>query len=116
MDMKEETKTKFIDYLISIIIISIVVGLFVYIPYRLNEDTRELNERIKDNIIVSKPFVKVVGVNSDFISGAEDWYFVSALIEHESLGEQWIYDFRYDAANDILYYDDDIEGIGVINP
>ena len=117
LKMIEETKTKFIVYLISIIIISIVVGLFVYIPYKLNEGNRELNERIKDNINLSKPFNEVVAVSSDFISGAEGWYFVSiqATCDDYPGSPQWIYDFRYDDNTDTLYYDDDIEGIGVIN-
>ena len=113
--MEENTKVNIVSVVIAILVISPLIGFFIYVPYRMNQDKLEMHERIKDNIVVSKPFVKVVGVNSDFISGAEDWYFVSALIEHESLGEQWIYDFRYNDATDELFYDDNIEGIGVIN-
>lgn len=105
-----------IGIVISILVISPIIGFFIYVPYRLNQDKIEMHERIKDNIVLSKPFNKVVGVSSSFICCAEGWYFVSILVDtDEYVDPQWIYDFRYDDNMDILYYDDDIEGIGVLN-
>ena len=74
----------------------------------------EMHERIKDNIILSKPFNYVVGVNSNFICCTDNWYFVSILVDTDEYPDpQWIYDFEYNDETDTLYYYDNIEGIDV---
>jgi len=115
--MREETKGNIIAVVVSILIISPIIGFFIYVPYRMNQDKLEMHERIKDNIVLSKPFNDIIQISSSFISGAEDWYFVSiqATTDEYPGSPQWVYDFRYNDATDTLYYDDDIDGIGVKN-
>ena len=115
--MKEITKDNIIGAIMALLIISPIIGFFIYVPYKMRQDTVEMNERIKDNIVLSKPFNDVVIVSSSFIRGAEDWYFVSIQVttDEHSGSPQWIYDFRYNDNTDTLYYDGGISGIGVEN-
>ncbi len=119
--MEKETKENIIGYTIGIILVLVcigpLIGFFIYVPYRMNQDKMEMHERIRDNINLSKPFNEVIAISSDFISGADGWYFVSILTTTDDYpgSPQWIYDFRYNNNNDVLYYDDDIKGIGVKN-
>ena len=112
-------RTEHIIMVVGPIVAVVIIG-FIFcqgVGYMMGESEREMHERIKDNINLSKPFNDVVDVSSSFISGAEGWYFVSILVTTDEYpgSPQWIYDFRYDDNTDTLYYDDDIEGIGVIN-
>jgi hypothetical protein len=111
------------EHIIMVVVpvVAVVTMGFVFchwVGYMIGESEREMHERIKDNINLSKPFNEVIGVSSDFICGGEEgWYFVSILVTTDEYpgSPQWIYDFRYDDNTDTLYYDDNIEGIGVVN-
>lgn len=111
------------EFILNIIVILIFglgisgIGLVVLIDCEIIKDINVRNVRINEHIILHKPFNDIIKVESSFISGADDWYFVSILVttnKHPG-SPQWIYDFRYDEKNDKLYYDDNIEGIEVIN-
>jgi len=112
--MKEGTKCT----ILSIVVTSVIVLVFVYcFIYALEWET-ELKEEIKDNLVLSKPFNEIVGVNINFVAGEEgEWLTVSFLLTTDEYpgSPQWIYDFRYEISTDTLYYDGNIEGIGVFN-
>jgi len=116
MDGRTEHILMVVGPVVAVVIIGFVFCQWV--GYMMREDEREMHERIKDNINLSKPFTEVVGIESDFICGGEEnWYYVSILVLSDEYpgSPQWIYDFRYDDNTDTLFYDDDIKGIGVIN-
>ena len=116
--MNKETRDEIVCSAVAVIV---VIGLFVgvvwYIGYMFDKTDQEIHSRISDNINLSKPFNEVVAISSDFICCAEGWYFVSiqATCDDYPGNPQWIYDFRYDDNTDTLFYDDNIEGIGVVN-
>ena len=116
--MEKETKETIFAYTIAVlIVVGLFGGFFLFVNYMFAKDKQELHDRIRDNINLSKPFNDVVAISSDFICCAEGWYFVSiqATTDDYPGSPQWIYDFRYDDNTDTLYYDDDIDGIGVKN-
>jgi len=116
--MREETKTEIIAVAVTIIIfVGLFGGFLWYVGYMFDETEKERHELIESHIVLHAPFREVVAVSSRFICGGEEgWYFVSIIVTTDEYPDpQWIYDFRYDWNTDTLYYDGNIEGIGVVN-
>lgn len=113
MKMKEESKRNWTLLFISVcILLLFIVAIFV-----IRSPDTELQKRIEDNINLSTPWINVYYVEPKHLFSMDDgWYSVCILAIHENYTDpQYIYHFRYDDNTDTLYYDDDIEGIGVKN-
>ena len=115
--MEKETIENIICGIIALfIVIGLLAGFFLFIHYMFDKTEKELNAKIMDNINLSKPFNKVVTVESNLLCCSENWYSVSILVTTDEYPDpQWIYDFRYNINTDELFYDGNIEGIGVVN-
>ena len=113
--MNEENSDTILGIIAAFVVVIIIFLFCQWVGYMMEASENEMHEKIKEHINLSKPFNEVISVSSSFICGGEEgWYFVSILATTDEYPDpQWIYDFTYDSNTDTLYYDDNIEGIGV---
>jgi len=92
------TMVLIIIVIITFLLVTLLSGCFG------GGDGYEVCKNSYDNLILIDGW-KIYDHSSDFVSGAENRYFVSYYIGHPNMTvKTWIRDFIYDSENDILHH------------